>query len=222
MDVKFCFSQISNKKSYLLAILKKIYLHASYICILMLTNRMSWLVGTLRHPLSCIQHMPVCSLDRNLQCRLPCLQQALQDQGSESEDPWDQPAVGQPPHLNTAYSALKFAGRLSEDNWTIGRKPRQSQRGQPSGVTSLQSFTIGWIALKSWWLPLIALLVLLFRVCPLLKGVFPAARGSCVGDVGELDSTSVFSAATSAWSTSILKRKQHRHTHTLYGRSDQC
>lgn len=78
---------------------------------------MSWLVGTLRHPLFCIQHMPVCSLDRNLNADYPRLQQALQGQGSESEDPWDQPVVGESLHPNTAYSALKkFAGHLSDAN----------------------------------------------------------------------------------------------------------
>jgi hypothetical protein len=80
----------------------------------------------------------------------------------------------------------------------INRRDRSEGTVLSAGVTSLQSFTIGWITLKSWWLPPMALLVLLFLVCPLLKGVFAAARGSCVGDVGELDSTSVFRAATSA------------------------
>lgn len=72
--------------------------------------------------------------------------------------------------------------------------------------TSLQSRTMGCVTLNSCWLPSTALLVLLLRAWPFLKGTLGPAGSSLQGDVGEVDSTRVFRAATSAWSTSICRR----------------
>lgn len=74
-----------------------------------------------------------------------------------------------------------------------------------TSLTSLQSRTMGWGTLSSCWLPSIALLVLLLRTCPFLNGTLEPDGSSLQGDVGEVERTRVFSAATSAWRTSICK-----------------
>lgn len=68
----------------------------------------------------------------------------------------------------------------------------------------MHSRTIGWGTPSSCWLPSMALLVLLLRAWPFLKGAFGPPGGiSLLGDVGEVERTRVFRAATSACSTSI-------------------
>ena len=72
-------------------------------------------------------------------------------------------------------------------------------------LTSRQSRARGCVAEASGWLPVMAEEVLLLRPWPFLKGVFTAPGppgSSATGEVGE-DSTRVFRASTSAWSTSI-------------------
>lgn len=81
----------------------------------------------------------------------------------------------------------------------------------PTPPTSLHSRTIGCVADGSGCVPKMADDVLLFLLCPFLKGVFtpppPTEGSSPTGEVGE-ESTNVFKAWTSAWRTSILGDKR--------------
>jgi len=63
---------------------------------------------------------------------------------------------------------------------------------------------MGCVAEASGWLPCMADEVLLLRPWPFLKGALMAPGSSATGEVGE-DSTRVFSASTSACSTSICR-----------------
>lgn len=76
--------------------------------------------------------------------------------------------------------------------------------------TSLHSRTMGCVTATSCWLPIMALLVLLLRPWPFLKGALGPGGISLQGDVGEVDRTRVFRAATSACRTSIWTQEKEK------------
>lgn len=113
------------------------------------------------------------------------------------------------------YSTYMLMLVINKTSWLTRNKP-QGYMGNVSGYshkqiqTSLHSRTMGCVTATSCWLPIMALLVLLLRPWPFLKGALGPGGISLQGDVGEVDRTRVFRAATSACRTSIWTQEKEK------------